>query len=164
MKISDIEAYAASSRPHAWMLREALSKDYIDRAITVTDSGTYYARHFEDMRKRLECYFNESLITALIHPERVIAFRAFTQASSYFSRLIALPNAHPGASYADAYGVAKNRIEQWLEPCHHSIKLASGKRVFAYRKPDLSLELSPNDLTPAERDEWTTYFLRGSQS
>jgi hypothetical protein len=114
MKISELRACAETSETAAWLVREAFKNDWIDETFEVTHSGLWSCKHIPaDKTDQIRSYLCESLATALIHPDRLIAFRACLQAHAYSSRLQS-EGSHPGGRYHDELVNARNRVEGWL--------------------------------------------------
>jgi hypothetical protein len=67
-----------------------------------------------DFREQVEAWAYESLYTALTSADPVIAFRAFSQAVEYITRM-RYEYRLPVSGLGDDLGVARNRIEELLQ-------------------------------------------------
>lgn len=104
-----LELLASNSR-HAFLWREAWRNEYVDFSVRVRSTGMYYCRFFDDPETRWRCYLNESLLTALYHPDPVIRVRAAVQAANYAGRIEGMGKS-PGSRHCDAILEVRNMLE-----------------------------------------------------
>ncbi len=100
--------------PYAFILRDAQAADEIDWSTVIQKSGMWCVRLLADDRERqYTAWFRESLATALLHPNPVVATRATFQAIQYAGWL--KNQGLGGPTYYDALAAAQNRVVDQLK-------------------------------------------------